>query len=443
MPIFGFRRGDGSSGSLPLSISAKRHVRELYTPVQMQHILRRERARADRGGSRFSLVLFKLDQPNFKERNLLRLATVVLRAVRETDEVGRFDQRTLCVVLPDTAPGGAGILINRVREKCHDTDYLPGCTVYTYPDAPADSDGPGDSDTGMGLNVDAISPGDSDVQPAPKSTNRFDRQTDDDAPRDYLRLDAGNADEHKSRSPENNGNNGPSGTASALLERPATRPQANTVLHMVEARPLADLLAQPLPWWKRSIDILASSIGILCASPLLIGAALAIKWSSPGPIMFLQNRTGLGGKPFKIYKFRTMIVDAEKKQAELRAVSEQDGPAFKMKKDPRITPIGAFLRKTSIDELPQLFNILKGDMTLVGPRPLPVGEAQKCEGWYAHRHDITPGLTCIWQVHGRSRVKFDEWMRMDMRYARRRRLFHDLALVLKTIPAVLLRRGAN
>ncbi|HQY89821.1 MAG TPA: sugar transferase, partial [Tepidisphaeraceae bacterium] len=152
---------------------------------------------------------------------------------------------------------------------------------------------------------------------------------------------------------------------------------------------------------------------------------------------------GLGGRPFTIYKFRTMCTDAEARQKHLRQLSEQDGPAFKLKKDPRITRIGALLRKTSIDELPQLFNVLNGTMTLVGPRPLPVFEADACKSWHQRRHDVTPGLTCIWQVHGRSRVKFEEWMRMDMRYAKRRTFWQDAKLVISTVPAVIMRRGAN
>ena len=137
-----------------------------------------------------------------------------------------------------------------------------------------------------------------------------------------------------------------------------------------------------------------------------------------------------------------MCVDAESQKAELRAQSEQDGPAFKMAKDPRVTPLGRLLRKTSIDELPQLFNVLLGDMSLVGPRPLPCEESNRCEAWQRRRLDVTPGLTCIWQVRGRSKVSFSEWARMDVEYIRSRSLLSDLKLILKTIPAVLFRRGA-
>jgi lipopolysaccharide/colanic/teichoic acid biosynthesis glycosyltransferase len=151
----------------------------------------------------------------------------------------------------------------------------------------------------------------------------------------------------------------------------------------------------------------------------------------------------LGGRSFTIYKIRTMVPDAEAQKLKLRGHNEQDGPAFKIKDDPRVTRIGKFLRKTSIDELPQLWNVLRGDMTLVGPRPLPVTESNACEGWQRRRLDVTPGLTCIWQVKGRSRVSFAEWVRMDVAYIRRRTIWHDVSILAQTVPAVLLRRGAR
>jgi lipopolysaccharide/colanic/teichoic acid biosynthesis glycosyltransferase len=138
-----------------------------------------------------------------------------------------------------------------------------------------------------------------------------------------------------------------------------------------------------------------------------------------------------------------MCVDAEARKQSLRHKSEQDGPAFKLKNDPRVTRIGSILRKTSIDELPQLWNVLKGDMSLVGPRPLPVDESNGCETWQRRRLDVTPGLTCIWQIEGRSEVTFAEWVRMDVKYMRRLNILHDLSILFKTVPAVLLRRGAR
>jgi lipopolysaccharide/colanic/teichoic acid biosynthesis glycosyltransferase len=203
------------------------------------------------------------------------------------------------------------------------------------------------------------------------------------------------------------------------------------------------LLAHPIPRWKRTMDIIGAGCGLLLASPVMALIAVGIKLTSPGPVMFKQRRCGLGGRPFEIFKFRTMCVDAEAKKQALRSISEQDGPAFKLKNDPRVTTIGKLLRKTSLDELPQFWNVLRGDMSLVGPRPLPVDEQNGCDQWQRNRLDVTPGLTCIWQIKGRSQVSFADWVRMDVHYLRRRTLMHDLKILLQTVPAVLLRRGAR
>jgi lipopolysaccharide/colanic/teichoic acid biosynthesis glycosyltransferase len=213
--------------------------------------------------------------------------------------------------------------------------------------------------------------------------------------------------------------------------------------HPAPVHRLENLLVCPLPWWKRTSDMAGALAGLILASPVMLVAALLIRYGSKGPAIFTQQRAGLGGRPFTIYKFRTMVVDAEEQKAALRKFSEQDGPAFKLTNDPRITKVGRFLRKTSIDELPQLWNVLKGDMTLVGPRPLPVGESDACEQWHRRRLDVTPGLTCIWQVKGRSKVSFSEWVRMDVAYIRRRTFFNDMRILFETVPAVLLRKGAR
>jgi lipopolysaccharide/colanic/teichoic acid biosynthesis glycosyltransferase len=191
------------------------------------------------------------------------------------------------------------------------------------------------------------------------------------------------------------------------------------------------------------VDVAGAATGIFLLSPVLILVALAVKLTSRGPIFFRQLRTGRGGKPFWIYKFRSMVADAEVRKDDLRQLNEQDGPAFKIKNDPRVTLVGRFLRRTSLDELPQLWNILKGDMSLVGPRPLPCAEADACLGWLRRRLDVTPGLTCIWQVRGRCRVSFADWVRMDLRYVRALSLWQDVKLLIQTVPAVLLRRGAQ
>lgn len=203
------------------------------------------------------------------------------------------------------------------------------------------------------------------------------------------------------------------------------------------------LFARPLPVWKRAVDIAGAVAALALFSPLLAVAAIAVKLSSPGPWIFAQRRAGLGGRTFTMYKVRTMVADAEAKKSQFHGENEQDGPAFKLTSDPRVTRVGRFLRKTSIDELPQLWNVLRGEMSLVGPRPLPVDESDQCRGWHRRRLEVTPGLTCIWQVRGRSQVTFGEWMKMDLTYVHSRSLWHDLKLIALTIPAVLSRRGAR
>ena len=215
---------------------------------------------------------------------------------------------------------------------------------------------------------------------------------------------------------------------------------ASSAIPASAAGPIEAYFVQPLPAWKRALDILGASFGLLVLSPLLLGTAVVIKCTSPGPILFRQLRSGLGSQPFRMIKFRSMVIDAEARQKDLMALNEQDGPAFKIKSDPRVTSIGRFIRATSIDELPQLWNVLVGEMSLVGPRPLPCHESDACRGWQRQRLSATPGLTCIWQLTGRSMVTFAEWMRMDIRYIRSRTLGHDLSLLFRTAFTLLLRR---
>ena len=205
---------------------------------------------------------------------------------------------------------------------------------------------------------------------------------------------------------------------------------------------LAAWLAQPVPGWKRIVDVVGASMLLLTLSPLLLLVAIAVKATSPGPVLFTQERSGLGGSSFQMLKFRSMQKDAEEVKYELMDLNEQDGPAFKMEDDPRITRVGKVIRKTSIDELPQLWNVLSGKMSLVGPRPLPTDETRRCKAWHRRRVEVTPGLTCIWQVNGRPRESFDEWARMDIQYIQNRTLAHDLKLIAWTVPAVVFCKGA-
>ncbi len=194
---------------------------------------------------------------------------------------------------------------------------------------------------------------------------------------------------------------------------------------------------------KRAIDFTGSFLLIAVLSPIFFATAILIKVTSNGPVLYVQDRLGLNKRRFEIYKFRTMFPEAEKRLKELEHLNEASGPVFKIKNDPRITAVGRILRKLSIDELPQLFNVLKGDMSLVGPRPLPVRD---CEGfdqdWHRRRFSVRPGITCLWQIGGRSNISFDRWMELDMEYIDNWSLSLDLMILMKTIPAVLKGSGA-
>ena len=187
-------------------------------------------------------------------------------------------------------------------------------------------------------------------------------------------------------------------------------------------------------FFKRAMDIIGSLCGIILLSPLLIIVALAIKIEDPrGSIFFSQQRCGKDNKLFPMYKFRSMVSNAEELLEELMEHNEMDGPVFKIKDDPRITKVGKFIRKTSIDELPQLFNILMGDMSIVGPRPAIPHEVAEYNDYQRQRLLVKPGLTCIWQVSGRNSIGFDEWMEMDLEYIEKRNLWMDIKLIFKTV----------
>jgi exopolysaccharide biosynthesis polyprenyl glycosylphosphotransferase len=203
---------------------------------------------------------------------------------------------------------------------------------------------------------------------------------------------------------------------------------------LCEGRPLV---------FKRLLDILAASALLILLAPALLIVAILVKFDSPGPAFFVQERVGRNKRRFRMYKFRTMVANAEKKQLDLEKLNEADGPVFKIKEDPRITRLGKYLRKASIDELPQLLNILQGDMSLVGPRPLAIRDYQGFDqGWLQRRFSVRPGITCLWQVNGRSSTTFGRWMELDMQYVDNWSLWLDLKILAKTLPAVLAGRGA-
>ncbi len=212
--------------------------------------------------------------------------------------------------------------------------------------------------------------------------------------------------------------------------------------------PLITFESTPAQHWqllaKRIMDVFISAASLIVLFPVFIAIAFIIKLTSAGPVFFKQTRSGLSGRKFTMYKFRTMIKDAESKLEELRKHNEMKGPAFKMEDDPRLTDVGKVLRKTSLDELPQLWNVLKGDMSLVGPRPPLPAEVEKYDYWQRRRLSMKPGLTCLWQIGGRSKITdFDEWMKLDLKYIDKWSLWLDFQILFQTIPVVLFGHGAK
>ncbi|HZN65457.1 MAG TPA: sugar transferase [Tepidisphaeraceae bacterium] len=343
--------------------------------------------------------------------SLAGLGKLVARRARETDEVALVAGRFICAVLPDTPAVGGRRFALDVHASLNGQAKYAVVEVLSYP-APDARDANGHARDGGTMPFGTLSG-------APAC--RFDSEGGEAA----HSIDPVQPDVQS--------------LFRAFLEHVAPE----TSFHRDDSRSLEVVFASPLPLWKRAMDVAVAGLALACLSPLLLVIAGAVRLTSGLPVIFRQYRAGFLGRPFEMYKFRTMVVDAERQQEALRDRSEQDGPAFKLTDDPRVTRLGRFLRKTSLDELPQLWNVLKGDMSLVGPRPLPCGESSACSGWQRRRLDVTPGITCIWQVEGRSRVSFHEWMRMDVAYVRTRRLLRDVKLLLLTIPAVVLRRGAR
>jgi len=351
---------------------------------EFERLATRERARVDRLGGEFCIVAFELPDQAFHSRSVQRLTSTIAGRIRNTDDLGQLLDGRIAILAPDTRSSGAQIMARDIIALLPAELQTVGITIYEYPDRP-------DGEQNSVAEIMESAAGEEALVTASGA--------DADATRQ--RLDAAHV---------------------ASLET---------------------FLVKHMPWWKRTIDLLVAGLTLILAAPVFLLIALAIKLTSSGPVFYSQLRSGRGGVPFWMHKFRSMTVDADERKQELLALNEQDGPAFKITNDPRVTAIGKFLRKTSLDELPQLWNVIKGEMSLVGPRPLPVSETAGCTGWQRRRLEITPGLTCIWQIKGRSQVSFDEWCRMDLQYVDSRTPWHDMKILVLTVPAVLLRKGAS
>jgi exopolysaccharide biosynthesis polyprenyl glycosylphosphotransferase len=222
---------------------------------------------------------------------------------------------------------------------------------------------------------------------------------------------------------------------------------ARLSLEVLEDQPVITLRTGAMEGWpvlvKRAVDLVVAAVLLVLLTPLFILVAILIKLTSPGPVFFVQDRVGLHKRPFRFVKFRTMVEDAEHQQAALEKLNQVSGPVFKIWNDPRTTPLGAVLRKTSIDELPQLVNVVLGDMSLVGPRPLPLRDYRAFDAdWHRRRFSVRPGMTCLWQIEGRNSIPFDRWMELDMQYIDQWSLWLDFKILANTLPAVVAGKGA-
>ncbi|MEM6550582.1 MAG: sugar transferase [Planctomycetota bacterium] len=408
----------------------------------LHRVLQRERARIDRLGGSISLLVFVFTRPlDPFGRRRKRLQRVLEQRVRLSDEIGVVDRHRVFVLLPDTTPKGAKVLARDVLDRMTPSrsgggkNGSAGLDFVVYRYVSARGDAPKDSASANGDGPRRLTASEAD-RTAVVSSHRDD---DDDVDRDHL-SGGGSTGSSGGRAGAEDGIGRQ--TAGVSVAATAHSPQQGRTAVEDGVMPMCDL-ALGLPWWKRATDITLSATALVLLSPVLAAAALAIRLDTPGPVMFIQQRMGCGRRVFPMLKFRTMVQDAEGMRSQLLAINEQDGPAFKLSDDPRVTRVGRVLRATSVDELPQLVNVLLGHMTLVGPRPLPLVEAEAVGDWHERRHSVHPGLTCIWQVRGRSGVLFEDWARMDLAYIGQRSFWSDLKIILLTVPAVLKREGAK
>jgi len=378
-------------------------LQNVHSAERFRVILERERARADRNGHQFSVVAFDIGSPEVNNTNAKQLASVLLKRIRFTDELGWFDSHRIAALLPETTPAGAKSLAENVCQILTAPASPPKYTIHTYPSNKPPS-GDGDS---KHLHLTERFP--ERRTTTSQSVSRSSKQDKSDCSTHATdHLNSGSV--HKSKE---------------------------------TAKPLKEFFYRPLPFWKRAMDIVGAIVALIVLSPIIVVVAIATKLTSRGPILFKQQRAGFGGRPFTFYKFRSMVADAEAQKKDILKYNERTGPAFKMSDDPRITRFGKFIRKWSLDELPQLFNVIKGDLSLVGPRPLPIEEALQHNQWQDRRLSVTPGITCLWQVYARHDSSFDRWVRLDIKYILKQSPLLDIKILLVTLPAVLLHKGAS
>ncbi len=359
----------------------------IFSESRFLHVLRQERARSDRNDQAFSLAIFKVYGLQNNRESEAEFIELVARRIRLTDHIGWFNRRTLGVILPETPAKGAWKVVREIREQCRPLGSEVECTVYTYP-----------------------------------------RQS-------LPQLDSAGGE---------NGQSLLSRSGHHAATKPSDRATANREPtekgQTIRAEAIEPVMLRSGHRTKRLVDILGASLLLALLSPLFLVIAVAIKYVSKGPAIFSQTRLGYLGRPFRFYKFRTMEHGAST-VAHLKHLDRlitKDTPMTKLDAgdDMRVFPLGRVLRQTMLDELPQLVNVLRGEMSLVGPRPCMPYEALNYARWQHRRFDCLPGMTGLWQVSGKNRTTFKEMIRMDITYASKRSLLLDLMILFRTIPFV-------
>ncbi len=363
----------------PFSTTRRRRaIGSIHSLENFRVLLDRERARAERSGQEFSLVVFDASRQNGTAVACLRdLARELSSRVRATDEIGWFSDKSVGVFLPATSVDGAWIFADDVSARINRRIPSLERTVYTYPTK-------------------------------------------------WIDAGSGSGDVRRPRVPAAD-----SGTESSVMMHDGGR--------SIES--LETVLTRPIPVWKRTLDIVGSIAALVVLSPVFLVVAAFIKIVSPGPVFYTQKRVGYLGKTFRFWKFRTMHVnnDASGHQNYLSSLIKGDAPMIKLDadRDPRIIRCGRILRQSCVDELPQLFNVLAGEMSLVGPRPCLPYEAEEYLAWHARRFDSVPGMTGLWQVNGKNKLTFKQMIRFDIQYARTMSPWLDVKIMLQTVPAIV------
>ena len=384
----------------------------------MELVLTKERMRCDRHNQYFSLIVIQLKNESRSEskHQLCLLAKLLHKRLRLTDERGLLLKGGVGVMLPMTELHGARVVFNSILQTASQSGLNLEAEIFTY----SGRESSHSSNDGEYPSPDS----DSDIL------------FENDSGSDETVVEASNP--------------APLDLASTIVSPPKVswliraddESQNRRIAGQLVTTSTVDTthICLQYPVWKRCMDVGCALIGLAFALPFILMASIAIKLTSKGPVFFRQLRTGQYGNVFSMYKLRTMVVDAEELKGKLQQLNERDGPAFKMTNDPRVTRLGCVLRTTGLDELPQLWNVLVGDMAIVGPRPLPCNEDAKCKVWQRRRLDTKPGLTCIWQISKSRKISFSDWMRMDLRYVDKRTIAGDVGLMFKTVLAVFLGR---